>query len=217
MSTPSHRTRHSPAGLPAVAARAMLLLLCGCAAGPRTFRGPGPGVPVGSVVAVVPLVNLTDNETAPRLITEKLLLELGRLHHFQVQDPGIVLGYLRELRILVPDRMSREQMAELGSRSGAQYFLVGTIADCRSGENTPAGVPVAAVSLRLVHAASGTVAWAGSLARTGTDRETFFGLGKVRTLDRLSADIARDLVQGIRGIDRIGPPLAASARRKEQP
>lgn len=192
----------------------LLLLVAGCAGAPRTFRAPGPGVPAGSVVAFVPLVNLTENEAAPRLFTDKLLLELGRLRYFEVQDPGIVLGFLRELRILVPDRMSRDQMAKLAEQSGADLFLVGTVTECREGTETPAGVPVAGLNLRLVDAISGAVIWAGSLARTGTDRETFFGLGKIRNLDKLSATMARDLVGGLRGIDRSGPPLMAWSKKE---
>jgi hypothetical protein len=194
-----------------------LLLLAGCAGAPRTFRAPGPGIPVGSVVGFVPLVNLTENEAAPRLFTDKLLLELGRLRYFEVQDPGVILGYLRELRILVPDRMSREQMAKLAERSGAGYFLVGTITDCREDSETPAGTPVAGLNLRLINAASGAVMWAASIARTGTDRETFFGFGKIRNLDKLSASMAHDLVSGLRGIDRSGPPLMAWSKKETTP
>jgi TolB-like protein len=189
----------------------------GCASSPLTFRAPGPGVPTGSTLAVLPLNNLTEDEQASPLFTGKLLLELGNLRHFVIQDPGIVLGQLRELRILVPDRMSREQMAELSARSGAEYFLVGTITDCQEGGTTPPSVPVAGLILRLVRAATGTVVWGGSLARTGRDQETFFGLGRRRNLDRLATEMCRDLTAKMRGLDRTGPPLLASAKKKDTP
>ena len=95
-------------------------------------------------------------------------------------------------------------------RLGSAVFPGGHDHRFPSGENTPAGVPVAGINLRLVHAASGTVVWAGSLARTGTDRETFFGLGTDPEPRPVWARRSHATwCRASQGIDRPGPPLAA--------
>ncbi len=212
------RNAHNPPGLRATipVLAAVLLLLAGCGAGVRAFRAPGPGLPAGTTIAFLPLVNLTEQESAGRLVTDKLVVELGRTRQFTVQDPGIVIGELRRLRILTPDRMSASQMADLALATGTNYFLTGTVTQCRAGDGTPGSFPVAAVSLRLVDGTTGTVLWAATLARTGNDRETFFGLGRVRSLDLLAADMAHEMVGSMRDLLEPGRPLIAVQRQAEE-
>ena len=181
--------------------------LAGCAPAVRAYRAPGPAVPPAATVAMVPLTNLTGVENAARLLTDQLVLEIGRLHLFQVQDPGVVLGALRKLRILTPDRISSEQMKSLAETVGTPYLLTGTVTQCTVGGEFSGQFPSAAVSLRLVDARDGQVLWAATQARAGNDRETVFGLGRVHRLEELSNRLARDLVRSMRDLMRPGPPL----------
>jgi hypothetical protein len=181
-------------------AASILLLILGCASGARSFRANGTGVLQGATIGFVPLANLTNVDGADRIVTDKILVELGKLQLFKIQEPGEVIGELRRLRILTPDRMSNQQMAALAAATGASYFLAGMVTSFDSGQPGVSPIPSAALTIRLIEASSGTVIWAASVARTGRDSETFFGLGRVTTLDRLSECMARDLVASMRGL-----------------
>lgn len=210
--------RHSFAGNRLVPSLLALIVLAGgCASGPRSFRAPGPGIPSGTTIAFLQLRNLTENEEAGRLFTDKLLIELGRLRVFQIQDPGIVVGTLRQLRILTPDRMSADQMAALAATTGATYFLTGTVSLCEPGLDSPRQVPSAALSLWITDASSGSVIWAASLARTGDDSDTLFGLGRIRNLDQLAAGMAQDLVQEVLMLTEPGPPALVREETERTP
>lgn len=207
---PSHSRRMS------VAATALSLLLLvtlvGCAPGLQQFTVAESGVRPGATVAFLPLGNLTSSEAAGNVFVQKLLVELGALDHFRIQDPGLVSGALRQLRILDPDRMSAEQMESLASRVGADYLLVGVVTDYAEGKDRPRGLPVVAITLRLIDASNGLVIWAGSASREGDDGETFFGIGRIRTADRLAAVISHQLAQSMRNVCRVGPPLDPARR-----
>lgn len=181
--------------------------LPGCAPSATAFRAPGRAVAPGTAVAFVPLTNLTEYENAGRLFTDKLIVETGRLRLFTVQDPGLVMGALRKLRILTPDRISSEQMKSLSEAVGTPYLLTGTVTQCVPGGAYAGQYPGAALSLRLVDGTSGVVLWAATLARAGNDSETIFGLGRVRTLEELSGHMARELVRSMADVTRPGRPL----------
>jgi len=181
---------------PAVTLGVLLAGSSGCASHVASFPAVGPVLPDTTTIAFLPLLNLTEHEGADRGFEEPLLVELGRQTTFRVQDPGIVMGSLRTLRILTPDRMSAEQMAALSAATNAGYFLSGVVTTYLAAASER-DVPEAAASLRLVDARNGTVVWAASLARRGDDAESFFGIGRERSIDALVANMARDLAQAM--------------------
>jgi TolB-like protein len=195
----------------------ILAALAACAPAVRAFRAPGPSIAVGASLAFVPLTNLTEIEHAGRLFTDKLVVETGRLRLFAIQDPGVVLGALRRLRILTPDRISAEQMTSLAEAVGTTYLLTGTVTQCAEGGEYAGQFPAAALSLRLVDGRDGRVLWAATLARAGNDTETVFGLGRIRTLDELSRRMARDLVKSMEELARPGRPLRGLRRQEATP
>jgi hypothetical protein len=188
------------------------VLLAGCAPRATTFPRIGPVLPEGATIAFLPFVNLTEHEGANRFFEAPLLVELGRWTDFRVQDPGIVTGSLRTLRILTPDRMSAEQMTALSAATNATYFLAGVVTTYQEA-TSERDTPQAAASLRLVDPATGSVIWAASLARRGDDAETLFGLGRVRSLDQLVSVMARDLAKAMAEATR--EPLKPRRHRRE--
>lgn len=205
-------------GIGRVSAAALLvccMLGAGCAPGLRSFRASGPGVRPDQAIAILPLTNLTTGEAAPSVFTQKLLVELGRSGLFRIQDPGLVIGALRRLRVLDPDRMSAEQMAQLAAETGADFFLAGVISEFAEGEGRVRKLPTAALALRVIDATNGQIVWAASLAREGDDGETFFGLGRIRTADRLAESIAKDLTDEMRRLAMPGPPPIPKQATKE--
>jgi curli biogenesis system outer membrane secretion channel CsgG len=64
-----------------------------------------------------------------------------------------------------------------------------------SGAGGTGQVPQIAVTLRIVDAATGQIVWAGNASRTGKDRETVFGMGRVDSLNTLAEMTAQELAR----------------------
>jgi hypothetical protein len=75
-------------------------------------------------------------------------------------------------------------------------------------------VPSVGASLRLVQAASGRVWWAGVHFRSGEDKESVFGWGRVRSPERLVSELAAEMLRDFRDA---GARERAGARAEKKP
>jgi curli biogenesis system outer membrane secretion channel CsgG len=64
-----------------------------------------------------------------------------------------------------------------------------------SGAGGSGQIPVIAITLRIIDAATGEIVWAINAARSGSDKETVFGIGKIRSLNTLADDMAKQIAQ----------------------
>jgi hypothetical protein len=80
----------------------------------------------------------------------------------------------------------------------APYLLFGSVLESDTFQNENQTVPSVGATLRLVEAATGSVRWAGVHFRAGDDRETLFGWGRVKTVERLIDDLAAEMLVDFR-------------------
>ena len=92
----------------------------------------------------------------------------------------------------------REQIQKVARRTGATWLLAGSIVECGNVRTPDGDVPTLALALRVIDGHSGRVRWTDQRTRSGEDRETIFGWGRVTNLERLAQATARDLVGAIR-------------------
>lgn len=155
-----------------------LLLICsGC--GPvATYAGPEATPVTESAVAVLPFRSLAGHPNGGAIVAELL------------QDALVRRGE----RNLIPRELTQERLAslqgqdvpvdEIGTLLDAPYLFVGTVTEYgyRAG---PTQQPAVGVTVRLVEAKTGRVAWSVTLARTG-------GAGWLRetSLSQVAQDVA---------------------------
>lgn len=187
----------SPARRNAVAcALALAALAAGCAAtAPRTPPGSGgAAVPV----VVLPLENLSGRAEHGDRLTRILWTELGASARWDVVEPAEADAAVVEARIRTSLSMTRDQVQKLSKLTGARWLLAGTILECGSARTPDGDVPTISLALRLVDGRTGRVRWTEMRSRSGEDRETLFGWGRVTNLERLAQETARELVAAIR-------------------
>jgi TolB-like protein len=169
------------------------LVLLGCAA--TASHRPAATDAVRPRVALMPLENLSGHPEAADLITRVVFAALGSTGRCELVEPGKVDAVLTELRIRTPGMLTGEDAASISSRLGAGYLLLGTILESGTVRTPDGEIPAVGIALRLVSGDSAKVLWSGLKIRTGEDRETIFGWGRERSLERIAERTAAGVLE----------------------
>jgi TolB-like protein len=175
-----------------VAAAIVAASLTGCASNPQYFRSD-LNLDEPATLAVMPLVNLSKYDEAGAVVMNSLLIQLLDKGFFQIVDPGLVDHAVLERRIRFTDRLPLATMQDLGDTLNAEYMLLGTVNEFDMITDRTETVPLVSISLRIVRSESGTIFWAATHTRRGDDAESVFGLGRIRTLEQLTAIAVKDI------------------------
>lgn len=179
-----------------VAIVALAALAAGCAAhAPRALAPPAGPRPL---LALLPLENLSGRAEFGDRLTRIVWTELGASPRWEVVEPGELDAALADARVRSSLALTRDQIQRVATRTGARWLVAGTIIECGQVRTPDGDVPTLALALRLIDGSSGRVRWTDQLTRSGEDRETVFGWGRVTHLERLAQGTARELVAAIR-------------------
>jgi TolB-like protein len=177
-----------------------LLVMFGCAGNPTTFRAPADGIQAGDTLAVLPLVNLSQQQNAPDVVQNAVVVQLLEIGKFSVVDPGRVQDLVVRKRLRLADRLPLATLQEVGTELGCRFVLVGSVNAFGMVMEGPVSYPSVSVTMRMVRCDDGTIVWAGSHARRGDDTESVFGLGRVATLEQLTDKTVAELLESLREV-----------------
>jgi TolB-like protein len=185
------KTMHQNTAYLLVAAT-VVALLAGCGANPQYFRSE-LNLEEPATLAVKPLVNLSKYDEAGDVVMNSLLIELLDNRMFRIVDPGLVDHAVLQKRLRFTDRLPLATLRELGDSLNADYMLLGTVNEFDMITSRMETVPLVSLSLRIVRCDTGTIFWAATHTRRGDDSETVFGLGRIPTLEQLTAVTVKDI------------------------
>lgn len=188
----SRAPRRGPAGLLALAA----IALAGCAAH-ASPPAPVAGAP-RPAIALLPLENLSGRAEFGERLTSIVRTAMGGSPRWELVEPGDVDVALAESRVRSSLALTREQVRGIAKDTGARWLMAGTIIECGVARTPDGEVPTLAIALRLIDGETGRVRWTDMRTRSGEDRETVFGWGRVTNLERLALETARELVAAVR-------------------
>jgi hypothetical protein len=154
---------------------------------------------------------LSSNADAGEILTRIVWSELSRSGAVELVDIGNVNGALDALRVRATGSPTSNQVRALGDTLGVGFVFVGGVLESTNLHTPDGDVPSIGVALRMVEARTGRVVWTGMQFRTGDDRETIFGWGRVRSAERLAADVASDLLGEFRKVGRETRDRASAA------
>ena len=143
----------------------------------------------------MPLVNLSQQQNAPDVVLNTLIVQLLEIDAFAVIDPGEVHAVVLQKRLRLTDRLPLEMLQEIQTALGVRYVMEGTVNAFGMVNDGRETYPSVSVTLRLVRCADGRIVWAGSHARRGDDTESVFGLGRVGTLEQLTQITVSELMK----------------------
>ena len=178
----------------------MLLLALLCTAGaPATRRSAGGTIPSDHpAAALVPFENLSGREEQSQIFTKVFLAHLVASGALDMVDPTRVEAAMDSLRIRASGSMTPAEVRAMADTLHVRYLLLGSVLESGTIQSESGPLPSAGATLRLVEAASGRVLWAGVHFRSGEDRETVFGWGRVRSLEKLIAALASEMLRDFR-------------------
>jgi len=158
---------------------------------PIVFRHPAfdPKAPLR--IAVLPLTNRTLSADAPGIINEQLLDWLMNAGNVEVIDPGELRQVLVENDIQPIYGMNRLQLRMIGRVLNADALLDGTVLMFEGGD-TP--VPGIDLFVRLRDTTTAETLWAATTMRTGNQFHTFYDIGRIQGVGRLTRVALGDLL-----------------------
>ena len=167
----------------------------GCGSNPAYYQGGVTTVPVGSRVAVLPLVNLTRDANAADVVMSALVVELLATKRFTVVDPGSVEEEVQRRRLRLTDRLPPDALQALGAALAVEYVFVGAINEYQMVRDLQEDIPAVSIALRMVSCSTGNIVWAATHSKRGDDSETMFRLGRIHTLEELTTVVAREMTR----------------------
>ncbi len=173
-------------------------LLC-TAGAPAVRRSVGGTVPPDRPrAALMPFENLAGREEQSQLFTKVFFAHLVASGALEMVDPAQVEAAMESLGIRATGSMTSAEVRAMADTLHASYLLLGSVLESGSVQTPNGPVPSVGAALRLVQAASGRVPWAGVHFRSGEDRETVFGWGRVVSTERLISELAADMLRDFR-------------------
>jgi hypothetical protein len=171
-----------------------LLGLTGCAGSmPRAYVDGH--LDRGMRIAIIPLANYTERQDAPDRVIPILAVELARQRGALIVDQGRVEEVFSAEPWLLLDRLPPDLVDTFGASLEADAILVGSVLSFGYRDADTGAVPEFSLTLRLLEIPGGKCLWSGTQARSGTDRETVFGLGRIDNLENLATASVRELVE----------------------
>jgi TolB-like protein len=174
---------------------ALALALLTTAGAPSVRRSAGGAVPAGRpLAALMPFENLSGREEQSQIFTKVFFAQLVASDAFEMIDPTRVEQAMDSLGIRAAATMTPAQVKGVGDTLHVTHLLLGSVLESGTvlSDNMP--IPSVGATLRLVEVASGRVVWAGVHFRSGEDRETFFGWGRVKSVERLVSELASEML-----------------------
>jgi TolB-like protein len=179
---------------------ASLLFAVLCTAGtPAVRRSTGGSIPAGRPrAALMPFENLAGREEESQVFTKIFFAQLVASGALEMVEPAQIEAAMDSLGIRASGSMTMAEVRAMADTLHAPYLVLGSVLESGTVQGVNGPVPSAGATLRLVQAATGRVHWAGVHFRSGEDRETVFGWGRIRSPERLILELASDMLGDFR-------------------
>jgi TolB-like protein len=182
---------------------------------PAVRRSVGGAVPPDRPgAALMPFENLAGREEQGQLFTKIFFAQLVASGALEMADPADVEGAMDALGIRSAATMTRAEARAMADTLRVSFLLLGSVLESGSIQGGSGPVPSVGATLRLIEAASGRVWWAGVHFRSGEDRESVFGWGRVRSIERLISELAGEMLGDFREAgERLARGLVTQKKR----
>lgn len=167
------------------------LLSGGCAHHATTFVNPQADFSLIRRVAVLPLENLVQDQTAAEKIRQLLIIELLSSGSVEVVDVGEVARGLAAAKVVSATSPGTEEIQRLGRELDVQGVIAGSVQDFSQVRTSGAANTAVSLVFRMIETDTGQVIWSTALSQSGVGASArLFGVGGASATER-----ARDLIR----------------------
>ena len=193
----------------------LVLALVVTSGAPAVRRSAGGSVPQDRpAAALMPFENLSGREEQSQIFTKVFFAQLVASDAFEMVDPTRVEQAMDSLGIRSPATMTPQQVKVMADTLHVAYLLLGSVLESGTFQSDDHAVPSVGATLRLVEGATNRVRWAGVHFRSGEDRETVFGWGRVKSVERLISELASEMLGDFRDAGARRARTAEKARTR---
>ncbi len=173
-----------------------LILFLGCG-GPRTFIHPDIDLSYYETVGVLPFRNLSNDRLAGERVTNAFITELLVKRIFEVFEPAQFrrkAGQLLGGNIASGGEWDPEKIKELGSNTGVQGIITGTVREYEMIRIGQTSFPLVTIDVKLIDVETARVAWMISHTKKGGPTFPIFSIGETYTLGEMTQEVCKDVV-----------------------
>lgn len=174
----------------------LVVALVGCATGQFAVR-PAPEVARLNRIAVFPLENFSGVQEAGSGVTSMLVSNLYNSNLVNLVEPGEVQQFILRSRIRFASQLDRDTIRQAASQLNCDGIIFGSVNEYTMVTTDLGQLPAVSISLRLVNASTGDIAWSATHSLQGDFKETVFGIGRVNSLGTLSEIVVQDLISAL--------------------
>jgi hypothetical protein len=161
---------------------------------PKIMYNPGSlAKGVRYSIGVVPFANASDRRLAGDIASLQLLRELVARGDFAVMEPGVLRDKLLELRIIMEQGLSLQDLFLVHKKLDTDLLLAGTVLRYED-PSLPLPAPRVEFSTLLMQGEGKRVIWASKSYNQGAERVFFFDAGRISTALELTSRMARALL-----------------------
>jgi len=139
-------------------------------------------------IALFPFENFSEDRNALPMVMSLIRNKLEE-KGFEVLDDDSLNKFLLKERIRSTGYISKDIAGKIGEELNVKAIMVGSVNSFTSGEN-----PCVGFSARLVDSSDGAILWAKHVSATGEDFTTILGLGRIKTVEKLTYKVMDKLL-----------------------
>ncbi|MBI3450304.1 MAG: hypothetical protein HY049_15495 [Acidobacteria bacterium] len=163
----------------------------GCAHHATTFVNPQADFSLIRRVAVLPLENLAQDQTAAEKIRQLLIIELLSSGSVEVLDVGEVGRALAAAKVVNAVSPGTEEVQRLGKELAVQGVVAGSVQEFSQVRTSGASNTSVSLVFRMIETDTGQVIWSTAISQSGVGASArLFGVGGASATER-----ARDLIR----------------------
>ncbi len=174
-----------------IAALCALTLLAGCSNGVKYFVRKNTDFSGIQRIAVMPLENFTTDKYAADKMKSMVMIELLS-KGMDVTEPGQVISAMNELKIRSVDRMSVEDMRNIGRMLDVDALILGSVETFTISRGISVSYPEASIRLTLIESRDGLALWSIWHSAGGADFWTRHFGSEGRTLDEAAREVVKE-------------------------
>jgi len=146
-------------------------------------------------VAVMPLKNLSNDQSAGEIVRDVVMSELLASGLADVVVAGEVDGAIEKLGILSPTALSREQIKRMGDIMNVQALIIGSVDQYGTARTGQVSSPEVTITLLMADTGTGDIIWSITTTRGGASfMSSHFGT-RSETMSETVLTVVREAIQ----------------------
>ncbi len=143
-------------------------------------------------IAIIPFDNISGEDYSMQFNFNNFLYDYLNKKKLDLVNKNELEQFFIKRRIRNIGSIGRATVRELGKALGAEAIIIGSINELSGDKN-----PKVDISVQMIDTLDSSIIWMNSVSISGDDFATVFGLGKIKSIEKLVEIATKDLFKGL--------------------